>query len=128
MSFQLQTDWPSARDARGEDMDAIHKATNLQIEYSLTRHACERMSGRGLSPSAVRLALNYGRAAHIRGATIYAVGRKEVERFRQDGIELSLVEGVQVVCTDSGSILTVYRNRDLRGLRPRSRRVRRSAR
>lgn len=109
-------------------MDAIHKATNLQIEYSLTRHACERMSGRGLSPSAVRLALNYGRAAHIRGATIYAVGRKEVERFRQDGIELSLVEGVQVVCTDSGSILTVYRNRDLRGLRPRSRRVRRSAR
>lgn len=128
MSFQLQTDWPSARDARGEDMDAIHKATNLQIEYSLTRHACERMSGRGLSPSAVRLALNYGRTAHIRGATIYAVGRKEVERFRQDGIELSLVEGVQVVCTDSGSILTVYRNRDLRGLRPRSRRARRSAR
>ena len=47
------------------------------------------------------------------------------ERYRLDGVELSSVEGVQVVCTDSGSILTVYRNRDLRGLRPRSRRAHR---
>jgi hypothetical protein len=106
-------------------MEAVHKTIDLQSEYSLTRHAWERMSGRGLSPAAIRLVLNYGRAAHIRGATIYVVGRKEVERYRQDGIELSSVEGVQVVCTDSGSILTVYRNRDLRGLRPRSRRARR---
>lgn len=106
-------------------MEAVHKTIDLQSEYSLTRHAWERMSGRGLSPAAVRLVLNYGRAAHIRGATIYVVGRKEVERYRQDGIELSPVEGVQVVCTDSGSILTVYRNRNLRGLRPRSRRPRR---
>ncbi len=106
-------------------MEAVHKTIDLQSEYSLTRHAWERMSGRGLSPAAIRLVLNYGRAAHIRGATIYVVGRKEVEHYRQDGIELSSVEGVQVVCTDSGSILTVYRNRDLRGLRPRSRRARR---
>lgn len=106
-------------------MEAVHRTIDLQSEYSLTRHAWERMSGRGLSPAAIRLVLNYGRAAHIRGATIYVVGRKEVERHRQDGIELSSVEGVQVVCTDSGSILTVYRNRDLRGLRPRSRRAHR---
>jgi len=105
-------------------MEAVHKTIDLQSEYSLTRHAWERMSGRGLSPAAIRLVLNYGRAAHIRGATIYVVGRKEVERYRQNGVELSSVEGVQVVCTDSGSILTVYRNRDLRGLRPRSRRAR----
>ncbi|KAA0676982.1 DUF4258 domain-containing protein [Roseomonas genomospecies 6] len=105
-------------------MEAVHKTIDLQSEYSLTRHAWERMSGRGLSPAAIRLVLNYGRAARIRGATIYVVGRKEVERYRRDGIELSSVEGVQVVCTDSGSILTVYRNRDLRGLRPRSRRAR----
>lgn len=104
-------------------MEAVHKTIDIQSEYSLTRHAWERMSGRGLSPAAIRLVLNYGRAAHIRGATIYAVGRKEVERYRQGGIELSPVEGVQVVCTDSGSILTVYRNRDFRGLRPRSRRA-----
>jgi hypothetical protein len=106
-------------------MEAAHKTIEIEGEYILTRHAWERMSGRGVSPAAVRLVLNYGRAAHIRGATIYAVGRKEVERFRQNGIELSAVEGVQVVCTDRGDVLTVYRNRDLRGLRPRSRRPRR---
>jgi hypothetical protein len=79
------------------------------------------MSGRGLSPAAIRLVLNYGRLAHVRGATIYVVGRKEVKRNRQNGIELSSVEGVQVVCTNSGLILTVYRNCDLRWLRPRMR-------
>jgi hypothetical protein len=109
-------------------MTAVHKTIDLQSEYSLTRHAWERMSARGLSPSVISLVLNYGRAAHIRRATIYVVGRKEVERYRQEGIKLDKVEGVQVVCTDSGAILTVYRNRDLRGLRPRSRRSRRHAR
>lgn len=106
-------------------MAAVHKTIDFQGEYNLTQHAWKRMCGRGLSPAAIRLVLNYGRTAHIRSATIYAVGRKEVERYRQNGIELSPVEGVQVVCTESGAILTVYRNRDLRGLRPRSRRARR---
>jgi len=103
-------------------MEAVHETIDLQSEYRLTRHAWERMNGRGLSPAAIRLVLNYGRAAHTRGATIYAVGRKEAERHRQDDVDLSSVEGVQVVCTSSGSILTVYRNRDLRGLRQYSRR------
>jgi hypothetical protein len=106
-------------------MEAIRETIDLQSNYRLTRHARERMSGRGLSADVIRLVLNYGRAAHIRGATIYAVGRKEVERHRKFDIDLSSLEGVQVVCTESGLILTVYRNRDLRGLRPRSRRNRR---
>ncbi len=104
-------------------MEAVHKTIDLQSEYRLTQHAWERMSGRGLSPAAVRLVLTYGRAAYVRGATIYVVGRREARNFRRDGIELSTVEGVQVVCTDSGAVLTVYRNRDLRGLRPRARRT-----
>lgn len=107
-------------------MDSVHSTIDLQSDYNLTRHAWQRMSGRGLSPAAVSLVLNYGRAAHTRGATIYVVGRKEVRRYRQDGIELSSLEGIQVVCSESGAILTVYRNRDLRGLRPRSRRARHS--
>ena len=98
-------------------MEAVHKTIDLQSEFNLTRHAWERMCGRSLSPAAIRLVLNYGRTAYVRGATIYCVGRKEIERYRQDGIELSALEGVQVVCTDNGAILTVYRNRDLRGLR-----------
>lgn len=90
--------------------------------YNVSRHAWQRMSGRGLSPDAVRQVIDFGRLAYVRGATIYAVGRKEVERFKRRGIDLSDVEGVQVVCSDRGVIMTVYRNRDFRGLRPRRRR------
>lgn len=96
---------------------------DLRRGYSLTLHARQRMSGRSISPDAIRLVLDIGRTARVRGATIYAVGRKEVERYRQEGIELSSVEGIQVVCNEAGAILTVYRNKDLRGLRPRSRRT-----
>lgn len=36
-----------------------------------------------------------------------------------EGVDLSGVEGVQVVCSRDGAILTVYRNKNFRGLRPR---------
>ena len=104
---------------------AVHSSLDIHSEYDLSLHAWQRMSGRGLSPDAIRRAINFGRVAYVRGATIYAVGRKEVERFERDGIDLSDVEGVQVVCSDSGAIMTVYRNRDFRNLRPRRRRARR---
>ena len=106
----------------------VHSSIDLHNDYGLSRHAWERMSGRGLSPDAVRRVLDYGRVAHVRGAAIYAVGRKEVDRFGDVGIDLSDVEGVQVVCSNSGVVITVYRNRDFRGLRPRSRRPNRLSR
>ena len=105
----------------------VHCNVDLHNDYYLTRHAWERMSGRGLSPDTIRRVLTFGRIAHVRGATIYAVGRKEVERFEREGIDLSNAEGVQVVCTSS-AIMTAYRNRDFRGLRPRPRRARRRSR
>lgn len=64
----------------------------------------------------------YGRVVHVRGAEIHAIGRKEVLRYRQRGIDLRMYEGIQVVCRPgAGVVLTVYRNRDLRGLRPHRR-------
>jgi len=106
-------------------MGTNHSTIDLYDSQCLTRHAWSRMCGRSLSPDMVRRVLSYGRVAHARGATIYAVGRKEVERFRAEEIDLSDVEGVQVVCSDTGAVITVYRNRDFRGLRPRPRRFRR---
>ena len=87
----------------------------------LTMHASQRMNTRGIPESAVRATLMHGRVVHVRGAVIHAIGRKEVSRFQQRGIDLSRYEGVQIVCTPGGTILTVYRNRDFRGLRPRHR-------
>ena len=82
------------------------------------------MSARRLSFNGVQRVLDYGRVVHARGSTIYAVGKKEVTRLRAAGIDLTTEEGVQVVCSNSGTVMTAYRNHDLRGLRPRRRRRR----
>jgi hypothetical protein len=65
----------------------------------------------------VDVVLEYGRRVFTRGAIIYAIGRKEVARYRYEGLDLSNCEGVQVVCLMDGTVLTVYRNHDFRGLR-----------
>jgi len=101
---------------------SIHRTVHVDDYYAMTKHAWEQMCGRGLSPDKLRRALSFGRIAHARGATIYVVGRKEVERFRRKGIDLTDLEGIQVVCSEEGAIMTVYRNRDLRRLKPRRRR------
>lgn len=89
---------------------------------SLTHHAWQRMCARGFSPQTLDTVLAYGRVARVRGADIYAIGRSEVSQYRNRGVDLEQYEGVQVVCTPQGKILTVYRNRDFRGLRPRRKR------
>ena len=87
----------------------------------LTMHAVQRMHERRISEDAVRATLEHGRLIHVRGAAIHAMGHKEVSRLRRRGIDLSHYEGIQVVCAPGGTILTAYRNRDFRGLRPRRR-------
>ena len=89
-----------------------------------TGHARKRMSARRLSYEAVQRVIEYGRVVHAHGATIYAIGRKEVNRFRIAGIDLTTEEGMQVVC-HRGTVMTAYRNHDFRRLRPRRRRRRR---
>lgn len=87
------------------------------FEDLFTRHARIRMTGRRLSEHDVTMVLDFGRRVHGRGAQIYVIGRKEVARYRRDGIDLSAVEGIHVVCSRKGRVLTTYRNRDLSGIR-----------
>lgn len=94
-----------------------------QQAFTFTEHATQRMHERGISQEAVDLAVSYGRKFHERGAMIFAIGRKEVQRYLPQGIDLVEQEGVQVVCNKAGGIMTVYRNRDFRSLRPRRRRM-----
>ena len=84
----------------------------------LTSHAEERMAARGLRAEAVAAALAYGRIVYNRGADIYAIGRREIARYAEQGIDISAYDGVQVVTSD-GAILTAYRNRSFKGLRDR---------
>lgn len=93
-------------------------------QFALSQHAVERMGARGLSLQALEAALCYGRKHHVRGAVICAIGRKEVAEYQHDGINLSAHQGVQVVCSTDGTVITLYRNQDFRCLRPKRRRCR----
>ena len=94
----------------------------------LTEHARIRMNARRIGTTAVEMALLFGREKYVRGATLYAIGRREVERFGKCGVDLKGYEGIQIVCAEDSVVVTAYRNKDFRGLRPWDlRRKRRSA-
>lgn len=87
----------------------------------ITAHAWARMSARRLNSRTVDMVLSFGRVVHVRGAAIHVIGKKEVEKLSRQGLDVGDCEGVQVVCTpDCDTIITVYKNRDFRGLKPRS--------
>ena len=94
----------------------------------LTNHALQRIQSRTFSREAVAMVMAYGRLVRVRGAEIYAVGRREVVRYAQLGIDLGIAAGVQVVCARDGAIVTAYRNNDFSALRPRRGRPRRRRR
>jgi hypothetical protein len=87
----------------------------------LTEHAETRANARGIAQCDMESILAFGREVHTRGAVIYAVGRREVERAEAISEDISELEGWHIVCSRQGEIITVYKNRDLRGLRPRRR-------
>lgn len=91
------------------------------VSNLLTRHALTRMHARRISTTGVVAVLNFGREVHTRGAVVYAIGRNEVENAKRAVVDLRAHEGLHVVCSKDGSILTVYRNRRLSDLRPRRR-------
>lgn len=97
----------------------------MHQQERISDHARARMDARRLSLDAVEAALAYGRVIHARGARIHVIGRKEIGLGRKAGIDLAPFEGVQVLCDPrDGHVITIFRNRDFRGLRPRSRRRR----
>ena len=83
----------------------------------LTSHATARMTTRGIPIEVTETVIEYGRVVYTRGAVIHAIGRKEIERYRKENINLSDCEGVQVVCSNDGAVMTVYRNHNVHGLR-----------
>jgi hypothetical protein len=97
------------------------RAYQSSMEIPLTRHALIRMNARRFSPEAVDSVIAFGRIARTRGAEIHVLGRRQVREFASQGVDLRSLEGVHVVCSLDGTVLTVYRNHDLRDLKPRRR-------
>ena len=100
----------------------VSQKSNIQGDqspHSLSEHALERMQQRGISHEAVFQTIAFGRISRGRGATIYAIGKKEITEFAEDGIDLSDYEGVHVVMTRRGTVSTVYRNLSVPKLKPK---------
>jgi hypothetical protein len=108
------------RAATTHHYEAYEEPTALP-DQALTLHAQQRMAARSFSPEAVTAVLAFGRSIHTRGAEIRVIGRKEVAQYRSQGVDLRAFEGVQLVCASDGVIITMYRNRDFRRLRPHRR-------
>ena len=92
------------------------------LELVITAHAGARMGERRIRADAVEAAVRHGRIFHVGGAEIHVIGKKDVMRHLRRGVDLAVHEGVHVVCSPAERVvLTVYRNKDFRGLRPRHR-------
>lgn len=89
--------------------------------HQLTHHASLRSQQRCISRPIIDLVTTYGREIHTRGATFMVVGRKEVDKYKSLGIDLSKAQGVHVLLSTEGQVITTYRNQDLRKIRPRKR-------
>lgn len=86
------------------------------LGYRTTDHAERRMRQRGVPGRAIEAALTYGRQFRRSGAVAYVIGRKEVRQWRSWGVNLSDYVNLQVVCSADGTVITVYRNSNIRSL------------
>jgi hypothetical protein len=74
----------------------------------LTLHARHRLGLRGIRPEGIDAAIDFGRLVRDKGADIFTIGWREVERAAEVGVDLSLFEGLRVVCDRDGSVITTY--------------------
>lgn len=85
----------------------------------LTRHARERLRQRAIRLTAVEAVIDFGHQRSVRGAEIYMIGWRDVRFYSECGLDLSRFEGIEVVCSHDGAVLTVYRNENKKALRNR---------
>lgn len=102
-------------------MGSAARKDECWFEPYFSKHAGCQMNCRRISRNDVAIVMSYGRSYHVRGAIIYALGHREAETCRKEGLNLDRVEGLQVVCAlQDDSVITAYRNHDLSSLRRRN--------
>ncbi len=86
--------------------------SNVQtLKASLTEHATQRMSQRGIRASDIELVMDYGKEIFAKGAVHYVLGKKEVKKYLKQEPRLKELEGIRVITsTQNCDIITVYRN------------------
>ncbi len=99
--------------------ESTHKSKKItgNVRPAMTKHAWQRMNTRGISLEAVRAALVFGRVNHGKGAVQFSIGRREAKEFVEEDHKLHEYEGIHVVISKNGVVLTTYRNRNFKNLR-----------
>jgi len=92
----------------------------MHLLPTLSRHAAYRSRTRDIPLEAIEVVLDLGRHRATRGADVYTLGWREVRFHAERGLDLSRWEGIEVVCSHEGEVITVYRNKNPRALRDRS--------
>ena len=87
-------------------------------EMTNSQHAKVREGQRGISQKQIILAFNYGRVINARRAVYHVVGNKEIAKYGSIEPELKEMNGIQLVMSANGMVLTAFRNKDLRKVRP----------
>lgn len=87
----------------------------------VTFHAEMRMSQRGICSDTLELILQFGRRIRSKGAVFHVIGKKEIKQYCTIEPKLKDMEGMQVLTSTEGTVLTTYRNKNLRSIRPCSR-------
>ena len=83
-----------------------------------SQHAQVREGQRGISDKQLMLAYRYGRVIHSRRAVYRVIGSKEIKKYGDIEPELKNMNGVQLVMSANGRVLTAFKNKDLRKVRP----------
>jgi hypothetical protein len=100
-------------------MQTSTTSQHIIAQHPLTHHAELRMQQRGIPERLVEVVLRYGRTLHARSLCFRVIGHKEMARYAREGIDLADAKGIHVlVCCSDGSVVTTYRNHDLRAIRP----------
>ena len=100
--------------------------TSFLENIHITKHAEVRMNKRGITRQMLELVLMFGRKIYARGVVFYVIGKKEIQRFHKKEAGLKNMEGIQVLTSVDGVVITTYLNRDLRAIRPESHKHRHS--
>lgn len=90
-------------------MGYFHQFDSLYFNYSW--HAAQRSTQRGIDKDMVAHAFRYGYRFHHHGAIYYRIGRKEIKRYSAICPDLKKMNGIHVVTSLNGKILTLFRNK-----------------
>ena len=101
-----------------ENTNKCSKKHKKVIGFTISRHAQIRMQQRGLTKNVVEKALQYGRLVYVKGAQIFAIGTKEIKHYSKLGVDLKFLDGIHVVTSKEQVVVTCYRSRNLKSLRP----------